>query len=65
MKNVEQECKLTTSLHYNEQLKKMTITLERLEFGKVRLWRVRVEKYISNICSLSQTLTVLSVDILR
>ena len=65
MKNVEEECKLTTSLHYNQQLRKMTITLERLESGKVRVWRARVEKYISNSCSLSQTLTVLSVDILR
>ena len=33
---VEVGCKLTTSLHYNQQLKKMTITLLRVEFGKVR-----------------------------
>ena len=37
MKNEDLECKIKTSLNYNEQLKKMTITLLRVQFGKVNL----------------------------
>ena len=37
MKNREMKCKIKISLNYNEHLKTMTITLLRVQFGKVNL----------------------------